>query len=106
MRHWLKDSTSRWLADGRRGEVAGEVLAVVVVEAEGEGEEEEVVAVVQRLRAHQAPLVDLRQAHLQEVVVPGIQAPRGKLLWFCMWGLLSDVFSQLLIIGSAIVRRW
>jgi len=85
MRHWLKGSMSRWLANGRRGEVAGEVLAVVE-EVEGEeGEEEEVVAAVQHLRAHRAHLVGLRQAHLQEVEVPGIQAQRGKLLRFCMW---------------------
>ncbi len=91
MHHWLKGSMSRWLANGRRGEVAGEVLAVVeeVEEVEGEegeeGEEEEVVAAVQHLRAHRAHLVGLRQAHLQEVEVPGIQAQRGKLLRFCMW---------------------
>jgi len=52
---------------------------------EVEGEEEEVVAAVQHLRAHRAHLVGLRQAHLQEVEVPGIQAQRGKLLRFCMW---------------------
>ncbi len=88
MRHWLKGSMSRWLVNGRRGEVAGEVLAVVeeVEEVEEvEGEEEEVVAAVQHLRAHRAHLVGLRQAHLQEVEVPGIQAQRGKLLRFCMW---------------------
>ena len=82
MRHWLKDSMSRWLVNGRRGEVAGEVLAVV---EEVEEVEEEVVAAVQHLRAHRAHLVGLRQAHLQEVEVPGIQAQRGKLLRFCMW---------------------
>ncbi len=85
MRHWLKGSMSRWLANGRRGEVAGEVLAVVEEVEEVEGEEEEVVAAVQHLRAHRAHLVGLRQAHLQEVEVPGIQAQRGKLLRFCMW---------------------
>jgi hypothetical protein len=93
MRHWLKGSMSRWLANGRRGEVAGEVLVgevlagevlAVVEEVEGEEEEEEVVAAVQHLRAHRAHLVGLRQAHLQEVEVPGIQAQRGKLLRFCM----------------------
>lgn len=77
---------SRWVVSGRRGEVAGAVLAEAVLAEVGEveGEEGDEAAAAAH-PAHLAHLVGLREAHLQEVEVPEIQAQRGKLLRAFMW---------------------